>query len=344
MARARWEWLGRQRERLLGALLAAMLLVIGFQGFLLYQQRSAQRAADVQSAKLLTAFLRGDTLQTSGAGGVAIRLQDVRFKWSPKVYIDAGNMAMRAVPVRGTTVVFDDLDSFILRLQQSIVAIQPGVLEGMFNESIFNYPGSRIRELKVTITRKDERPDVRLEGNVNVVAWIPFRMDTHLLVDRKTNTLVIDVDHVKIFGFLSVTKLIKMDPFNLESMISLPPNKSLTVDGNRIMVKPFGLFPPPRVNGTMSDVTVDVDGSVIRLAFAGDPIPAPESAAGNYVYLRGGTSQFGHFRMLETDILVLDRNQADTFSFSLAHYAEMIPRSVIDIRDTRSVRVTMPDF
>ena len=32
---------------------------------------------------------------------------------------------------------------------------------------------------------------------------------------------------------------------NLEHLISLPPNKSMMVHDNEIMIKPFGLFPPP---------------------------------------------------------------------------------------------------
>jgi hypothetical protein len=96
------------------------------------------------------------------------------------------------------------------------------------------------------------------------------------------------------------------------------------------------------VDGKMASVTMDDNG--IRLVFAGSPIPAPEAAAKNYVYLKGGSSQFGHFRMLDTDILILDQRPADPFVFSLVHYADMIPRSRIDVHDTRSVRVTMPDF
>jgi hypothetical protein len=109
-----------------------------------------------------------------------------------------------------------------------------------------------------------------------------------------------------------------------------------------MMLKPFGLFPPPRIDGKMSGVIVD--DKEIRLAFAGRPIPAPESSAKNYVYLKGGTSQFGNFRMLNTDILILDQDPADPFVFSLVRYAGMIPRSKIDVHDTKSVRVTMPDF
>ena len=293
-------------------------------------------------AWLLTTFLEDDTTQVSGAPGVPIRLENVQFKWSDKVYIDTGNMAVRAVPVHGKVVDFDNLDSFHLTLQQSVVLIRPSVLEGMFNESVFNYPHSKLRSLKVRLEQDGGAYILRVSGSVNVGLWIPFRMNAHLNVDQATNTLTIDVDHLRVFGVLPVTKLIKWEPFQLEHLISMPPNESLMVDGNRMMVKPFGLFPPPRVEGKMSIVTLDERG--IHLGFAGRPIPAPESSAKNYVYLKGGTSQFGRFCMVDTDILIVDQDQSDPFVFSLLGYEKMIPRSKLDIHDTQSVRVVMPDL
>jgi hypothetical protein len=335
-------WFDRHRGLVAGLAIAILFLVVVAESFFLYEQREAIRATEAQSARLLTTFLQGDTAQASGASGVAIRLQNVRFKWSNKVYIDADNMAVRAVPVQGSTVDFDDPNSFHLNLQQSVVEIHPDVLEGMFNESVFNYPHSKLRDLKVTLREDDNEHAVHVTGKVNIGFWIPFKMNTRLLVDTKTNTLVIDVDDIKVLGVLPATALIKWKPLQLESLLSLPPNKSLMVDGNRMMVKPFGLFPPPRVDGTMSEVTVD--GKVVRLRFAGRPIPAPESSAKNYVYLKGGTSQFGHFCMRDTDILILDQDPSDPFIFSLLRYAEMIPKSDVDLHDTKSVRVAMPDL
>lgn len=337
------EWIVRHcGSPVAGIAIILLLLVVLVESFLLYQQMTANRATDAQSAKLLNTFLERDTTEASGSSGVAIRMENVRFKWSDKVYIDTGNMAVRAVPVQGSTVNFDDLNSFHLALQQSVVLLRPEVLEGMFNESVFNYPGSKIRDVSVKLTDDDDERRVRVAGKVNVGLWISFAMSTRLLVDTQTNTLVIDVKNLKVLGGLPAMPLIKWKPLNLENIVSLPPNKSLIVDKNRLMVKPFGLFPPPRVDGKMASVTVD--DNVIRLAFSGSPIPAPKSSARNYVYLRGGTSQFGNIRMLDTNILIRDQDPSDSFVFSLARYADMIPRSNIEVHDTRSARVTMPDF
>lgn len=342
MATPSMEWFGQHR-RLVILLFVLLLAVIAVEGFLLYQQSVVNKASKIQTDKLLTSFLKGDTAQATGGSSVRIRLQNVRFKWSDKVYIDTGNMAVRAVPVRGATVNFDDLESFHLVVQQSVVLIRPDVLAGMFNESIFNYPESRVRELKVSLTKDDKGVrTVLLNGKVKVVAWVPFTMSTQLSVDTKTNTLVIAVDHLKLFGILPATKLIRWTPLHLDRIIAQPPNKSLLVDGNRILVKPFGLFPPPRINGQIASVAVD--DNAVSITFAGDAIEAPRSSARNYVYLRGGTSQFGRFRMVDTDVLIQDRNPSNPFEFSLLHYAEMIPRSTVEVPNTSSARVTMPDF
>ncbi|MEO5989036.1 MAG: hypothetical protein ABIU54_06400 [Candidatus Eisenbacteria bacterium] len=336
------EWLSRSRRTVI-ALFVLLLAIIIAQSFFLYQQRVVDKARRLQSDKLLTTFLQGDTAQSAGGSSVAIRLQNVRFKWSDKVYIDAGNMAVRAVPAQGRSVDFDNLESFHLVVQQSVVRIRPDVLGGMFNESIFNYPESRVRDLDVSITKDVHGvPMVVLAGKVNVLAWLPFTMYTHLSLDVKTNTLVITVDHLKLLGIIPATKLIHWTPLHLDRLIALPPNKSLWVDGNQIMVKPFGLFPPPRINGRIGSITVGA--SEISIGFAGDPITAPKSSARNYVYMRGGTSQFGRFRMVDTDILILDKEPKDPFVFSLRYYAQMLPRSIITLPDAQSAQLTMPDF
>ena len=335
-------WYRRHEMAVDAAVVAVLAVALAIVSFLLYQEHSINRASNTQSAKLLSTFLQGDTSAAASESGVSLRLENVRFKWSDKVYIDAGNMALRAVPLEGRFVDFDDPSSFVMNVRQSVVRIRPDVLEGMFNESVFNYPDSKLRDLKVAIKQGDNGPQVNLKGSINVLAWIPFDMDTRLSVDHATNTLVIDVDHLKILGFLGAKGLIHMKPLHLDRILTLPPNKSLLVEGNTMMVKPFGLFPPPRINGKME--SVHVDSSMVELTFAGRPVPAPEAAGSNYIYLRGGNSEFGHFRMVDTDVLIQDANPSNPFVFSLVRYADLIPRSRIDIRDTRSVRVTMPDI
>jgi hypothetical protein len=330
----------RKRHRLVTGLLVAACVTIAVEAILLVRGFPPARTVAAAPGEFRAASVEDDS---AGGSGVHIRLRNVRFRWSDEVYIDTGNMAVRAVALRGPSVNFDDPRSFHLVVQQSVVLIRPEVLAGMFNESVFNYPGSRVRDLRVVLSRDDHGvPTVELHGHLKVVASVPFTMYTHLSADTATNALVIEVDHLKAFGVIPVTKLIRWTPLSLSRLIALPPNKSLFVDGNRILVTPFGLFPPPRISGTIAGV--EVSERSIRITFAGEAIPAPASTATNYAFLRGGSSQFGSFRMTATNILVLDQDPSTPFGLSLQHYAEAIPRSRVELFNTHAVQITMPDL
>jgi len=336
-------WINEHRTPLAKALVYFLLAVVAVQAYALYHQGATNRAASSQSNKLLTTYMRSDTSATATAASVRMRLRNVRFEWSDKVYIDTDDMAVRAEPVRGGAVDFDDPQSFVLAIQQSTVEVSPKVLEGMFNESVFNYPGSTLRDLKVTLAEGDTAHTVHVTGSVNVLVWMPFSMEAYLSVDPASNALAIDVHKLKLLGFLPATRLMKMGPFHLDKLIPPPPNKSLEVIDNRILVKALGLFPPPRVTGKIAGVRVNPQS--ILIVFAGEPIAAPVSpTTANYVYLRGGTTEFGNLRMADTDILIADANPRNRFVFSLAHYADLLPRTRVEVPNTNAVRVTMPDY
>ncbi len=330
-------------RRAIGGLVVVLLAVIAAETMMLRQQSTLAAATRVRSDLARSAFLLGDTTAVPVGADVYIRLRNVRFKWSDKVYIDAGDMAVRAAPMNGTTVDFDDLESFRLNLQESVVLIRPDVLAGMFNENIFNYSGSRVHGLKVAVVKDDHGTwIVRIDGRLGLIVTIPFTMFTHLDVDTTTNNLVIEVDHLKVFGIIPATKLVRWTPLSLDRLVALPANPNMMIDRNRFLVKPFGLFPPPRIDGRMTHV--DVGENAIRITFAGGELAAPKSAARNYVFMRGGTSKFGHFRMADTNVLILDQDSSNPFVFSLLHYADMIPRSTVTLANTKSVCLTMPDY
>lgn len=169
-------------------------------------------------------------------------------------------------------------------------------------------------------------------------------MDTNLRVDQKTNTLVISVNTLKVFGFIPATWLIELKPFNLDKLLTLPPNRHLTVQDNLMMVKPFGFFPPPRINGHMS--AIFVTPTLIQLQFSGNN-PSysniPKAGASNFIYLEGGNAQFGRIRMLDTQVQVIDQNAKDPFKFSLLNYLSYLPSSEIKLLESGGVLASMPE-
>jgi len=322
-----------------GILIFILLAVIAAETAVILSQQRVDHQIEVQSKKALGRFLK-EGLPSTKEGGTVVLLKNVRFCWSPNICVNTDNLSANVIPLDDQFPVFDDLKSFIVNVHNADVMISPKTLEGMFNESVFNYPGSNLRNLTVGI----DQNHVTLKGSLKYLLWIPFEMDTDLHVDQKTNTLTITVQTLHIFGFIPATGLLHIKPFELEKLLTLPENRYLTVHQNEIMVKPFGLFPPPRISGEMSDIVVT--SKMLLLRFKGNPIEfsgIPMAGAKNYIYVSGGTAQFGPIRMLSTRIQVIDKNPGDLFRFSLLNYWHYVPLSQIKIQPDGAVILTMPD-
>ena len=339
----------RKPSRLITSGIIALLLIISIaEGVIIYQQKRVNDQIEAQSQEALGRFLKQGKTAREGGFGTNLLLRNVHFCWSRQVCVDTRQLTATAYPLnRGNTVVFDDIKSFILKVHNATVLISPKTLQGMFNESVFNYPGSNLRDLTVTIRPgKNEAGDnrIQLNGSLKYFLWIPFEMDTDLKVDSQTNTLVISVKTLKVFGFIPATWLIALNPFNLEKLLPLPPNHHLTIHKNLMMVKPFGLFPPPRLDGHMDAITVTP--RLIQLEFSGnDPgfNNIPQAGASNYIYLQGGNAQFGRIRMLDAQAQVIDRDERNLFAFSLLNYLNYLPLSQVQLLENGGAVLRMPD-
>lgn len=326
-------------------LIILLLLVIAAQTAIIVVQSQANKRIEAQSQQALGKFLKSGEV-ASGDVGTDLLMQNVRFCWSEAICINTNRLTAKAVPAPDQSEVnFDNLTGFMVNVNNATVQISPQTLQGMFNESVFNYPGSTLRDLRVSIAEAEDGNHVKLAGALKYLfLWIPFEMDTNLTVDRATNTLVIAVNDLQVFGIIPATWLIEIKPFNLEKLLTLPPNKHLLVRQNLMMVKPFGLFPPPRVNGTISGI--EVTPKLISLTFSGSDKtfqPLPDASARNFIYLQGGSTRFGRLGMINSQVQVVDQNPANPFQFSLLHYQDYLPKSNVQLQPNGSVKVTMAD-
>jgi hypothetical protein len=250
--------------------LIALCVLLGItvltESILLYVQGKVNKQIEAQSQRALERFQRGDQSKQESGFGTYTKLSNVLFRWSQKVYVRIPLLTGKITPLNKSNLVnFDNLNSFIIKVYNAQVFIKPDVLQGMFNESVFNYPNSKLRNLTVSIVGKGQNQSLRLGGSLNYILWVPFEMLVRLSVDQQTNTLVITVNKLKVFGFIPATKLIDFQPFRLEKLLSVPANNHLYVRQNRIMVKPFGLFPPPKIDGKMERIEVFED--MLKLSF-----------------------------------------------------------------------------
>lgn len=321
----------RFRGLLASAAIGLLLVVVLVETAIIINQVQVNRRIEAQTEEALGRFLRQGAAQAEGPG-TRILLRNVNFCWSRQVCVSTDQLAATALPLnQGSEVNFDDLKSFLVKIHNARVLMRPQTLEGMLNESVFNYPGSNLRNLSVRIVRGGAGNAVRLAGSLKYVLWIPFEMDTRLWVDHRSNTLVIGVDSLRVFGILPATWLIELKPFNLDKLLAVPSNRHLTVRRNLIMVKPFGLFPPPRVDGKIAAIAVTP--AHISLTFSGKNIAHPNIpiAAPNFIYLSEGPARFGRVRMSSTRVEVIDGDPRNAFRFSLLNYRSYLPSSRVKL-------------
>jgi hypothetical protein len=334
----------RRTRYIVGALIGFLLLVILFETIIIVEQKRVSQKIEAQTDQALGKFLKQERPADTGAG-TDIMFRNVRFCWSQNVCINTPQLTATAIPMtQGGHVVFDNIKNILVAVHNANVFISPKTLQGMFNESVFNYPGSNLRDLTVGIEKTGSANHIKLTGSLKYFLWIPFEMDTNLSVDQKNNALVISVNTLKVFGFIPATWLIEFKPFNLDKLLTLPPNRYLTVYHNLMLVKPFGLFPPPRISGKMASIAVMRD--LILLRFSGtDPAFAhiPQPSQPNFIYLQGGNAQFGRIQMLDTQLQVNDQNTSDFFKFSLLNYQHYLPLSQVRLQESGAVVVQMPD-
>ena len=334
------------RGRIIHGILYALLIliIIGETSVIVVQQQVTSQL-DAQSAKNLKLFLSKPQHYANEGRTTAVRMHNVTYCWSKEICIDTDNLSANIFPLSGgNTVDFDNVNNMIVDVHQANVSISPRTLQGMFNESVFNYPGSKLRNLTVAIVSGGKDHHVKLSGSLNYFIWIPFEMDTHLYVDKKNNTLDIAVNDLHVFGFLPLTFILKYHPFHLEKLLTLPKNKHLDVKGNLMMVKPFGLFPPPRLDGKMGEIVVE--SKVLKLTFEGTEPASVKSAiqpAKNYIVLAGGNTQFGRLGMRDSHLQVIDADAGNLFRFSLRNYYGLLPQSRLQMQKDGSIVVTMPD-
>jgi hypothetical protein len=336
----------QHRHNIIWGVITGLLCLIAIvEAVIIYEQKRVNEHIEAQSEEAMGRFLKQGQSASGKGAGVDILFRNVRFCWSQKICINSSHLAATAQPLSGNMpLLFDNLKSYIVNVHNADVLITPLTLQGMFNESVFNYPGSKLRNLSVGIAKQSDGNHVMLRGSLNYILWIPFEMDTKLAVDQKSNTLLISVNTLKVFGFIPATWLIDLKPFNLDKLLTLPANRYLTVHQNVMMVKPFGLFPPPRINGKMAQIAVTPQ--FIQLKFSGSE-PAFGSlsqSASNFIAVRGGAARFGNIQMLNTDVEVIDRNPQSLFQFSLLNYLDYLPQSEVRLLKNGGAVLKMSDI
>jgi hypothetical protein len=260
---------------------------------------------------------------------------------------------------------FDDKQSFTLDIASGEIGIDPEDLGRLLNRHVFNYPGSPLKHLDVSI----EKGQLKQTGTVHKGIDIPFTLQGGLDV-TPDGKLRLHAASVKVAG-LPAKGLMGLFGVELDRLVKVEQGRGVSVQDDDIILDLERLLPSPKVRGRVSGVEIrqnrivqffgprDASGAP-SLKPPAPPSLNPPEPKGNYMYYRGGTLRFGRLTMTDADIELIDADPRDAFDFFqdryqaqlVAGYSKTTPASglavyMVDLNDLtsggpRDLRPTKP--
>jgi hypothetical protein len=233
----------------------------------------------------------------------------------------------------------DDKQSFILAIDTARIGITPASLSGLLNHYTFNYRGSPLRKLTITV----QEGKVKQRG---LMKGISFTVAGDLTV-TPDGQLRLHPSSIKAVG-IGVKGLMKFFGLNLQKMVDVSGARGVRIEGDDFLLSPTELLPPPKVQGRF--VAIEVSDTELVQVFGrrpeseAHPRAPPEPKAPNYMFFQGGVLRFGKLTMSDTDLLIVDAEPKDRFDFFLDHYNEQLVAGYSRNTPDHGLIVTMPDY
>jgi hypothetical protein len=240
----------------------------------------------------------------------------------------------------GRPPVFDDQNSFTLRIDSGEIAMTPASLSRLLNDHVFSYEGSPLKNIELSI----EDGHLKQKGTLRKGLPVPFTIVADLSATPDGRIKVHPID-VKAAGIPS-EGLMKLFGLELDDLIKSNRSHGVQIVDNDLLLDPSRLLPSPRLSGQLTGVALEGDRIVERFGSGarGKLALAADRRARNYMYYRGGSLRFGKLTMSDTDMQLIDADPSDPFDFSPPQYVKQLVAGYSKNTPSGGLRVFMPDF
>ena len=231
----------------------------------------------------------------------------------------------QVITLKGNVPALDDPTSFKIRITAATVALDGPALTALMNDIVFNYKGSPIRRLRITI----ENGEVVQHGVMHKGVDIPFTMKAKPEL-QPDGTVKLVPTTMRVFGGVDGFKLLHALGIHLDKMLNhLDGAHGAFVRGDDIYLKPTEIIPPPRIEGHLASLRIEGNLMVQEFARTADDsvfgtFVKAEPDARNFIYFRGGHLIFGKLTMTDTDLFIQDADERDPFDVLFTEYNKQL--------------------
>jgi hypothetical protein len=280
------------------------------------------------------------SVRTDGAAEpVQVQMRNIALHVDASTILNVRRLRGQLISTKtGAPPVFDDKNSFTVKIDSAEIAIGVNSLSQLMNGYVFNYKGAPLEKLQVTT----EGTNLRIKGTLKKGVSVPFTIVSSARVDPD-GSLRLHPQSIKTLGIPS-KGLLDFIGLDLQKVIKVNADRGVRIDGDDFILRPNALLPPPRIDGHLQAVRIE-PGTVVQVFGPGTAKAlAPPEPNTNYMYYRGGILRFGKLTMTDTDMELIDQHPQDPFDFFQDRYEEQLVAGYSKNTRAHGLKVYMPDY
>jgi hypothetical protein len=271
-------------------------------------------------------------------GLVQTQMRNVTFRFSDNVAVQIKSLSGVLVPVGKNEVpVFDDKDSFNLRISTAEVAMDSSNLANALNSYVFVQPNSPLTQLSVYV----EKGRLKIKGKLHDKGDIPFETVGNLIPTEggklRLHCEKIKALHVPVKGLMGLLGI------DLGKLIQEGKVAGVTAEEDDLILDLGKILPAPHIEGKV--VSVRIEGtSIVQTLGGSDAKPVKKIRSGNYMAFRHNRLRFGKLLMNDADLILIDMDADNTLDFFLDHYKEQLSAGYTKLGSDGGLRVYVRDY
>jgi hypothetical protein len=314
--------------RLAGSLLLTGLLTGGCGPCLVLALMSA-------TTSLVSA--QSNARQGDSNAAVQTQMHNVRYHFTESATAYIKSLSGELLPTEGSEFpVFDNKDSFRVRIGYAEIDIAAADLASVFNSYVFARANSPLKGVSMSI----ENGHLKIKGKLHDVGTIPFETESTLSPTDDGKILLrtgkVKALHVPVKGIMNL--------FGVEIADLIKNGKLPGVEarGDDLVLHPSLVFPAPHLEGSVTGTRIE--GNTIVLTFGDKNRAVKARQTGNYMSFRGNRLRFGKLTMTDVDMILIDMDPADPFDFFMDRYKDQIAAGYSKISSSSALRIYVRDF
>jgi hypothetical protein len=275
--------------------------------------------------------------QGDSNAAVQTQMHNVMFHFTESATVMIKTLSGELLPTEGSEFpVFDNKDSFRLRIGYAEIAIAAPDLANIFNSYVFARANSPLKGVSMSI----ENGRLKIKGQLHSVGTVQFETESTLSPTDDGEILLrtgrVKALHVPVKGIMNL--------FGVEIADLIKNGKVPGVEarGDDLVLDPSLVFPAPHMEGQVS--ATRIEGNTILLTFGDKNRATKARQAGNYMSFRGNRLRFGKLTMTDVDMILIDMDPADPFDFFLDRYKDQIAAGYSKISSNSVLRIYVRDF